>query len=160
MLSIHTLLHPTDFSELSDNAMRMACALARDYNARLIVMHVIPPPVVAYGEGVIPPDPINRIKECQENLRQLKVPDGYVRAERRLEEGDPATMILDVAREEHVDIIVMGTHGRTGLDRLFMGSVAEQVMRKSPCPVLITKMPIEEEAPAAVKEEVLELQTA
>jgi nucleotide-binding universal stress UspA family protein len=160
MLNIRVLLHPTDFTELSDQAMRMACALARDYNARLIILHVIPPPVVAYGEGVIPPDPVNRIKECQENLRLLKVPDDNVRAERRLEEGDPATVIVDVAREEHVDMIAMATHGRTGLDRLFAGSVAEQVIRKAPCPVLVTKMPLQEAATANVMEEAAELQTA
>src|SRR5262245_18876910 len=125
MLNIRIVLHPTDFSELSGHAMRMACALARDYNARLIIVHVVPPPVVAYGEGIIPPDPVNRIKELETKLRQLRVPDGDVRAERRLEERDPATMILELASEEHADIIVMGTHGRTGLDRLFMGSVAE-----------------------------------
>ena len=56
--------------------------------------------------------------------------------EHRLEEGDPATMILNVAQETGAGLIVMGTHGRTGLERLLMGSVAEQVMRKAPCPVL------------------------
>jgi len=160
MMTIHSILLPTDFTSLSDLALGLACAMARDYGARLMVLNVVPPPVVAYGEGVIPPDPVNRIKECDECLRNLKIPDNNVRAERRLEEGDPATSIVDVARDEHVDLIVMGTHGRTGLDRLFMGSVAEQVIRKAPCPVLVTKLPIEETAPANAEEEVLELQTA
>jgi universal stress protein A len=56
-------------------------------------------------------------------------------------EGDPAEMILRVAEEVHADLIVMGTHGRTGLSRLLMGSVAEQVVRRAPCPVLTMKAP-------------------
>jgi nucleotide-binding universal stress UspA family protein len=64
-----------------------------------------------------------------------------VEAERRLEEGDPVEAILRVAEEIGADLIVMGTHGRTGLSRLFMGSVAEQVLRRAPCPVLTLKSP-------------------
>jgi len=74
-------------------------------------------------------------------------PHANVRMERRLEQGDATTEILRVAREESADLIVMGTHGRTGLGRLLMGSVAEQVMRRAPCPVLTVKSPVPETAP-------------
>lgn len=136
MLPIHTILHPTDFSYRSWNALQMACALARDYSARLVVLHVSATPTIAYGEGVIPPNPDEVLRLAQEQLDRLELPKTDIRAERRLELGDPVGGILRVAQEINADLIVMGTHGRTGLHRLLMGSVAEGIMRKSTCPVL------------------------
>jgi nucleotide-binding universal stress UspA family protein len=75
------------------------------------------------------------------------VPDPEVQVERRLEQGDAATEIVRVAQETHCDLIVIGTHGRTGLSRVLMGSVAEKVLRQAPCPVLAVKTPFENEAP-------------
>jgi nucleotide-binding universal stress UspA family protein len=69
--------------------------------------------------------------------------------ERHVRDGDPSEEILAVARETRSDLIVMGTHGRTGVGRLLMGSVAEQVMRRATCPVLTVKTPVPEVAPAA-----------
>jgi len=146
MAPIHTILHVTDFSVQANYAFRMACALARDYGARLVVLHVVLPPV-AYTDGVMLPLPANLGDEEKRELEQLTVPDGNVRAERRLEHGDPVTETLRVAREINADLIVMGSHGRTGLSRLLMGSVAEQVVRRSTCPVLVVKMPLAAEAP-------------
>src|SRR5262245_53299737 len=117
MLPIHTILHPTDFSDRSQYAFRLACALARDYGAELVVLHVAALPTVVYGEGVVPPDPEILFREAKARLHGLEVPDTNIRAERRFEEGDPATEILRVAQETHTDLIAMGTHGRTGLGR-------------------------------------------
>ena len=111
MLPIQTVLHPTDFSERSGYAFRLACALTRDYGARLIVLHVAVPPTIVYGEGVVPPDPEIAFREAKEQLNRLAVPDGNVRAERRFEEGDPAAVILRVAKEVRADLIVMGLPG-------------------------------------------------
>jgi nucleotide-binding universal stress UspA family protein len=135
MLPIHTILHPTDFSEHSEHALQFASGLARDYGAQLMLVHVIVPPPVIYGEGLLTTDVfVNR--EVQERLHQWQIPDERVRVVRQCVEGDPATEIVRVARERAADLIVMGTHGRTGLSRLLMGSVAEQVVRQAPCPVL------------------------
>jgi nucleotide-binding universal stress UspA family protein len=147
MAPIHTILHPTDFSEQAAYALQLACSLARDYGARLVVLHVFRPPVV-YGEGLIPPDLGSLKEEERDQLQRLQVPDVGVRAERRLADGDPAAETIRAARELGADLIVMGTHGRTGLGRLLMGSVAEQVVRKAPCPVLTVKTPLPEAAPA------------
>jgi len=144
MLAIHTILHPTDFSDQSQSALWMACALTRDYGARLVVLHVVAMPTIAYGEGVVPPDPAEFIDEAQQQLNRLEVPLGLVRAERRIERGDTASEIIRVARELPADLIVMGTHGRTGISRLLMGSVAEQVLRTALCSVLTMKMPFVE----------------
>jgi nucleotide-binding universal stress UspA family protein len=143
MLPIHTILHPTDFSEHSGSALQMACALARDYRARLIVLHVTVQPTIVYGEGVVPPDPVQVVEEARAYLDRLAIPQG-IPVERRLAEGDPPAEILHVAADSGADLIVMGTHGRTGLERLLMGSVAERVVRKAPCPVLTVRTPFVE----------------
>jgi nucleotide-binding universal stress UspA family protein len=139
MLTIRTLLHPTDFSDYSDNALQLACALARDHGARLVLLHVATTSMVTYSEGALPLDADRIAAEEREQLNKLRVPDPGLRVERRFAEGDAALEILRVAKEIGADLIVMGTHGRTGLERLLMGSVAEQVVRDSPCPVLTVK---------------------
>jgi nucleotide-binding universal stress UspA family protein len=141
MLPIRTILHPTDFSPQAGYAFQVACALARDYTARLIVLHVKPPDVV-YGEGyIIPPDPAPVRKDLLAQLDRLQPPGPDIRVDRALADGDPVQEILHTARETHADLIVMGTHGRTGMGRILMGSVAEGVLRKAPCPVLTVKVP-------------------
>jgi nucleotide-binding universal stress UspA family protein len=152
MLPIHTILHPTDFSEPSDNAFHLACALARDYNAKLILLHVAVLTSGVYGEALIPPpSPIAEEEELARRLQQLRPPNPSISVEHLLEEGAPAAEILRVAEDHHVDLIVMGTHGRTGLRRLLMGSVAEQVVRKARCPVLTVKLPFAESATIGVE---------
>jgi nucleotide-binding universal stress UspA family protein len=147
MLPIRTILHPTDFSERSLHAFRLACALARDYQARLVVVHVGSPPVIVYGGGVVPPEPQRYEEELREKLHQLQADDPKVRVEHRLTiGGDPSAEILRVAQEVQSDVIIMGTHGWTGLGRLLMGSVAEQVVRKAPCPVLTLRLPFPQAA--------------
>lgn len=142
VLTIKTILHPTDFSEPSDLAFRLACSLARDHGARLVVAHVIEPPVPVYGGGVLVVPPPQGLKEpLRAKLLQLRPPGETVQVEHRLAEGDAATEILDLAEQARADLIVMGTHGRGGLRRVLMGSVAEEVVRKAPCPVLTVRTP-------------------
>jgi len=149
MLPVHTILHPTDFSAASQHAFQLSCALARDYGAHLILLHITTRPTIVYAEAVIVDDPEERRQEARNLLAQLDT-GSDVRAERRVEEGTPVEEILRVAAETQCDLIVMGTHGRRGLSRLLMGSVAEQVLRRAPCPVLTVKTPtpIAERAPA------------
>jgi nucleotide-binding universal stress UspA family protein len=139
MLPIATILHPTDSSEHSEFAFRLACALARDYDARLVLLHVTLPPIIIYGEGAVAPEPWVVRAEAKEKLQNLEAQSHRVRVESRVMEGDPVEMILRAAKETKSDVIVMGTHGRTALSRLLMGSVAEAVLRKAPCPVLTVK---------------------
>ena len=148
MLTIRTILHATDFSERSEFAFRLACSLARDYGARLIVMHVAEPAMAIAGEGVLMFPLAVDVQPLRERLQQLRPPDPKVQVEHRLVEGDAATEILRVAEETKCDMIVLGTHGRTGLGRLLMGSVAEQVVRKALCPVLTVKTALPEPCPS------------
>jgi nucleotide-binding universal stress UspA family protein len=140
--AIRTILHPTDFSRHSDSALRMACALAREHGARLTVLHV----VASRGLGSIgmappPPLPKNHLGAVQDRLQRWLqwADDDGVRAKYRVEEGDAAGVILGAAQTSGCDLIVMGTQGRMGLERMWMGSVAEEIARKAVCPVLTVK---------------------
>jgi nucleotide-binding universal stress UspA family protein len=150
MLPIKTILHPTDFSEQAEYAFRVACALARDYGANLVVAHVMSLPMHGYSElGSLIPEPAEAAKECWAKLSALRPPAPDHEVEYRLCSGDPADEIVRLARKTRSNVIVMATHGRAGLGRLFLGSVAEQVLRQSPCPVLLMRKPFLEDAPVA-----------
>ena len=151
MLPIHTILHPTDFSDRAGFAFRVACALARDFGARLLVLHVEQPPLLTLGgmPGVPPVADEYGGEELEEQLLRLRPPDPAVPADHCLRQGDPAAEIVRLAREYPCDLIVLGTHGRGGLGRLLLGSVAEAVVRQAPCPVLTVRLPCPAPAPAA-----------
>ena len=142
MLSIRRIVHPTDFSELSRPAFELACALARDYGAKLVVLHVSPPPPVGVVEGITVELPTGWEEQVRAQLDRIKPADTRVRVAHRMEQGDAAREIVRAAAETKADLIVLGTHGRSGLARVLMGSVAEAVMRKAPCPVLTVRAPL------------------
>ena len=156
MLPFKTILFATDFSPASNVAFNVASALARDYRARMIVVHAIEPVRMGFSEfgGYVGPD--EDADEASRLLHAIQSPAPTIKLEHRLLEGDAASVIVDSARETRADVIVMGTMGRTGLARLVMGSVAEEVLRRSPCPVLTVRgtipVPTEElaEYPEAV----------
>jgi nucleotide-binding universal stress UspA family protein len=149
MLPVRTILYPTDFSERSDAGFRLACALARDYDARLIVLHVVPTPAIVYLGGVVPPEPDQTRQQLWDKLRLMRPDDPAITLEHRLVEGEPAPAILHLAEKLNCDLIVLGTHGRTGLGRFLMGSVAEQVLRRASCPVVTVKTPAGKTVPVA-----------
>jgi nucleotide-binding universal stress UspA family protein len=140
---IALILHPTDFSSPCEEAFRVACALARDLSARLVVVHVAGAPPVALPHMPVPPPLPADPREILEGMRhrlQASAPD--LPMDCRVEQGNAAERIVDTARETPCDLVVMGTHGRTGLGRVLMGSVAERVLRTAPCPVVTVKAPV------------------
>jgi len=141
MLAIKTILYPTDFSADSRPAFEVACALASEGHSRLVVLHVKRPPLATLGGTTgVPPLPNEYDRErWWEKLQGIQSTRADITVEHRLEYGDPAAVILQMAQEIVADLIVMGTHGRTGLRRVLMGSMAEQVVRKAPCPVLTVR---------------------
>jgi nucleotide-binding universal stress UspA family protein len=147
MLTMKTILCPTDFSTQARSAFEVACALAREAHSRLVILHVERFPVGALGGTAgVPPLPTEYDREyLREELKRYQPAQPGITVEHRLEYGDPDTTILQTAREVGADLIVLGTHGRTGLRRLLMGSVAEHVVRKAPCPVLTIRTPVESE---------------
>ncbi len=142
-MSSHKIIFPTDFSKCSDAALSQATSLARERGDTLVIVHVEEPPL-AYGGGEmyygLPEPDTEGLKQM---LERLGPADANVPCERRLITGSPATAICDLAKEEDADMIVMGTHGRTGFSRLLMGSVAEDVMRHAQCPVVTVRHPHE-----------------
>jgi nucleotide-binding universal stress UspA family protein len=155
MFHPHTILHPTDFSPNSQNALHVAADLARTYDADLIILHVHPIPVAMYGEGILPPIELDERQPLYQELQRFQVPG--VHTTHRLVDGDPVTEILNVAKDHHADVIVMGTHGRRGLKRMLMGSVAELVVRRAMCPVLTIHTPRAEPIAAEARKEPVEV---
>jgi len=144
MLTINNILFPTDFSERADAAFHVAAAMARDHGASLTILHVRDLPLAAFAEfGAVPP-PSDRPTRAAvlEKLNEYEPPDEKTHVDLIVADGTPAEEIVRTATDRHTDLIVMGTHGRTGLGRLVMGSVAEEVVRKAPCPVLTLKAPM------------------
>jgi universal stress protein A len=138
------ILVPTDFSDISQAALNYAAALAHDLGARLVILHAVEtlgPENVTYGEAQSRLQPEGYRQRLWEDLHRVKSPRPDVPVEYVLSEKDPAAAIVQTAAERGCDLIVMGSHGRTGLNRLLMGSVAESVLRKASCPVLVVKEP-------------------
>jgi nucleotide-binding universal stress UspA family protein len=140
-MNIRTVLHATDFSAASRHAFELACSLARDHGARLVVLNVIETPYRVVEPG-LPPFEVNELRaEAEHWFSTLPTPAGDIPLKKLIAEGDPVTEILRVAAEEQADFIVLGTHGRTGVQRLLTGSVAENVIRRAQCPVVVVKTP-------------------
>ena len=136
MINIKKILYPTDFSPYSNQAYFHAVALAEKHNASLTVMYVYVPGVSPLGgRGTADRS------YWQDLLEQIRPIDTRIPVNHVLVEGDPATEIVRYTHDAGIDLVVMGTHGRTGLERLLMGSVAEKVLRDSPCSVLVVKLP-------------------
>ncbi|HYV39595.1 MAG TPA: universal stress protein [Gemmataceae bacterium] len=139
------ILHPTDFSQHSQIAFLQSVELAQQFGARLVVLHVVEtlgPENVTFGEVATQLEPAGYQQRLLAEVRQIQPPpSANIVVEHLLAEGDPAAEIARVAREQGCGLIVMGTHGRTGLRRLVMGSVAEHVIRHAVCPVLVVPLP-------------------
>ncbi len=136
---IHAILHPTDFSQSSESAALVARSLARELGTRLIILHVGPVQALVDGTVAAEVDPRFYRDALEDVRKRLDGPDLKYQVEIRLSLGRDREEILQVAHEVGCGLIVMGTHGRTGLGRLLMGSVAESVMTRASCPVLIVK---------------------
>ncbi|HET9232716.1 MAG TPA: universal stress protein [Candidatus Eisenbacteria bacterium] len=138
------ILVPTDFSEHSELALETAMELA-PAGGTVVLCHIVDDAPLTYGYiGVAVPtqDMLARLaQEAEKDLRAFKPqtskPD--VLLERRVVHGNPYLEIVRLAEEESVDLIVLGTHGRSGLKHFLIGSVAEKVLRKAPCPVLVVR---------------------
>lgn len=154
MLRIANILCPVDFSPGAQAALSIACALARDYGATLTLLHVRETPPAVVGEfGSIPPEPPVPDETLKARMRR-SVPEGFPGVpECEVRDGDAADTILKTARRRKCDLIVLGTHGLTGLSRLLVGSVAEVVLRGAPCPVLTIRPKAAESAPSEPSDE-------
>jgi nucleotide-binding universal stress UspA family protein len=132
---LKTILAPTDFSELSTRGVRYACRLAKETGADLAVFNV-----VVLDES----NAIDKREMAQHKIRldefvteKLAEAGAGVKIRQIVAGGEPYGAIVDCAESEHVDLIVMSSHGRSGLSRMLIGSVTDKILRGAPCPVLV-----------------------
>jgi nucleotide-binding universal stress UspA family protein len=150
MIAQHILV-PLDFSEPSNQALDYALELASKLGARLTLVHVFQTPSV--GTPALEPSLATYFQQLE--LEATQTMDDHAQRGRAaglaadgiIMHGVPFQQIINLARARHVDLIVMGTHGRTGLQHFVLGSVAEKVVRLAPCPVLVTRPPAATPAP-------------
>jgi nucleotide-binding universal stress UspA family protein len=148
--NVRTILIPTDFSSSSRQALEVATSLAQEHRAKLVIVHVMEPPTI-YGEGeLVASFDDSDVEEARQQLEAVVPADGSLPCEHKLMRGHAAEDILRAAETSGADLIVMGTHGRTGLTHLLMGSVAENIVRKARCPVLTVKQLQTADSPAVI----------
>ena len=143
---LRRILHATDFSAASRGAFRMAVDLARRERATLLLLHVLTPSSpFAVAAGPVPSSYLALLEAARRETRirlagaLTRARDAGTRARAQLVAGGPAAEILRIGRHWRPDLIVIGTHGRSGVSRLFMGSVAEDVVRRASRPVLTVR---------------------
>ncbi|MBI4843994.1 MAG: universal stress protein [Nitrospirae bacterium] len=146
-MKIERILFPTDFSEGSELALHFAADLAKQYKAKLYMLHVLYDVMRAH-ESHIPHVSADELyndlnKWALDEMENCCIEEtrGIPAVEKKVVKGIPYEEVIKTASEEKIDLIVMGTYGRTGLDRLLFGSTAERVVRKAPCPVLTVRVP-------------------
>ena len=143
MIVQHVLV-PIDFSTTAGRALTYAIALAQQFHARLTLLHVLdltPVTMEDMTAGVVATY-LDDLETDAQHLLQAsreRVQGAGLQGESLLVQGTPTQTIVDTAGEQGVDLIIMGTHGRTGLAHVFLGSVAEHVVRQGPCPVLVVR---------------------
>ena len=153
-MNIRSILLPTDFSECGNYALSYATSLARTFGASILCVHVIEPmvPTVGYS-GMTEPLPIADITDQLEDSAERELPKlaeceecAGIEIEELIVHGEAASEIVRVAKEKKIDLIVVSSHGRTGLGRILFGSTAEAIVRHAPCPVLVVKPAQEEDS--------------
>jgi nucleotide-binding universal stress UspA family protein len=144
MALFQTILHPTDFDAPSTEAFRVSRALAKQLGAKVIAFHVVPPPAVVTPDGRVILDPKNPTPvDLWTDYRAAQADAPGVNIQYSLvvgKENEATRLLVELVSQHAADVlIVIGTHGRTGLSRLIWGNHAEEVVRSAPCSVLVVK---------------------
>lgn len=144
-IQIRRILLPTDFSPCSDAAVKYACELATRFDAQLHILHTLeihPSLTPEFGMGLVLPQYLKESRAAADKLLAAVLDPKWAADRtvvRTVVEGSPRVEIVRYAREHDIDLIVLSTHGRTGLPHVILGSVAENVVRTAPCPVLTVR---------------------
>jgi nucleotide-binding universal stress UspA family protein len=147
-MEIKSILFPTDFSEGSAQALQYAVDMSKRYGAKLYVIHVIYDIAKATGWYVPHVSMDQMYKDIQEGAKKelekfgVEELSGVKNVERKVMTGVPHEEIINFVSANKIDLIIMGTHGRKGIDKILFGSTAAQVVRHAPCPVLTVRLPI------------------
>ena len=138
-----TILIPLDFSKPADKALEYGKAFARQFGAKLVLIHILEPMVVPaeLGYGFVPPpDDTLPVEALREKLATLAAGLGNeINVTSSIRIGRPWSEVVDAAKESNADLLIVATHGRTGLQHVLLGSVAEKIIRHAPCPVLVVR---------------------
>jgi nucleotide-binding universal stress UspA family protein len=143
------ILFCTDFSPDADWAFTYAFQLAKTFKSKFLILHVTPEPIHPEQLSIyLPQEKLEELRMSQKKEISQQLETHYIKKMRGfknykvvLKEGEPFVEIIQMAKKESADLIIMGTHGRTGLDHILFGSTAEKVVRKSPCPMLTIRLP-------------------
>lgn len=144
---INNILVPIDFSDYSKNALKYAVEFAKGFSAKLYLVYVVEPMIYpadfSMGQIAIPSTDIDLHARAEEELKNLsKSINSSLVVETIIKTGKPFVEIIETAKEKDIDLIIIATHGHTGVEHLLFGSTAEKVVRKAPCPVLTLREPI------------------
>ncbi len=148
MIDLHRILVPTDFSKFSQTALTYAAAFAEKFNAELTLLHVVQdlalfiPDMITVTPPLAPS--VDQMTAAAQAAFDRLIQENHLQhltIQRAVRQGTPFYEIIQAARERDIDLIVMGTHGHSGLAHVLLGSVTEKVVRKSPCPVLTVRHP-------------------
>ena len=141
-MRIRMIIMPTDFTNNSGHVLNYASEIAKKFHAKVLIMHVIDPFTYSVTDAMQVIDhyvPLKTIAQPMVEDLQKRLKKRCVKSSTFITKGTPYLEIIRKARQTRADLIVMGTHGRTGAKHLLMGSVAERVVRLAPCPVLTVK---------------------
>ena len=146
MTTVNRIVYATDFSVASEPAWHEAQLLGKLFDAEIVLVHAIEPPPIVLGEAYIPADVYEQFlaatrREAEAGFDRLleSVTGSGLKVRIRQENGPPAQRILHTVDEESADLLIVGTHGRTGFDRLLLGSIADRLVRQARCPVLTAR---------------------
>jgi nucleotide-binding universal stress UspA family protein len=147
IMTVHHILVPLDFSPYAEQALDSAIAFAQKLQARVTLLHVIQPPLAVGADMGVWPSPafVDDLEAAITSDMEgylARVTAAGLAGEIAVVHGVPFQEIIDTAKARQVDLIMMGTHGRTGLSHVLLGSVAEKVVRLAPCPVLVARQPL------------------
>jgi universal stress protein A len=148
MIDLHRILVPTDFSKYSQAALNYAVAFAEKFEAELYLLHVVQDLAVFIPDMITvspPPSPtVEQLTRAVQGAFDRVIQENQLdrfSLHREVVEGTPFYEIIRFAKEKDIDLIIMGTHGHSGLAHVLLGSVTEKVVRKAPCPVLTVRHP-------------------
>ena len=146
--TIKKVLVPIDFSDYSKSALKYAVNFAKSFNAEIILVYVVEPIIYPpdFSMGQIAMPSINtewddRAKDELQKLAKSEIAD-IANVKTVIKTGKPFVEIIETAKEENIDLIIIATHGHSGVEHILFGSTAEKVVRKAPCPVLTLREPI------------------
>ena len=148
MEQIKKILVPIDFSDYSKNALKYAAQFAKQFNAKIYLIYVVEPMIYpadfSMGQVAIPSTDIDLHSRAEEELKKLskEIVNGNSKVEVLTKTGKPFVEIIESASANDIDLIIIATHGHTGVEHLLFGSTAEKVVRKAPCPVLTLREPV------------------